>query len=235
MRPCLLPVDWMPICRLIVLTLLSVLWLWAGSVYSPWAEDLDPRLWLYDFLFYSRFILLFWVLAEMGLWFRRYRDGIASLRALFAGACLLVVSGLVVTLPAWIADTEAGWRWRVHMSIEALAPYAVPAHADVRQRVGMLLVDTQREPCPGQSWLWLGRPFGGGTGINLALVHARKTAVPQSPQPEAFRFLWMHGNWWLAYQNPDSYSAATGGTIVCVEGLRVASHAQGLRFIDSLH
>ncbi len=148
---------------------------------------------------------------------------------------LLVVSGLVVTLPAWIADTEAGWHWRVHMSIEALAPYAVPAHADVRQRVGMLLVDTQREPCPGQSWLWLGRPFGGGTGINLALVHARKTAVPQSPQPEAFRFLWMHGNWWLAYHNPDSYSAATGGTIVCVEGLRVASHAQGLRFIDSLH
>jgi hypothetical protein len=99
-----------PICRLIVLTLLGVLWLWAGSVYSPWAEDLDPRLWLYDFLFYSGYILLFWVLVEAGLRLRRYRDGIASLRALFAGACLLVVSGLAVNLPGWIADTEIGWR-----------------------------------------------------------------------------------------------------------------------------
>ncbi|MEY2866015.1 MAG: hypothetical protein RIQ43_41 [Pseudomonadota bacterium] len=225
----------MPICRLIVLTLLGVLWLWAGSVYSPWAEDLDPRLWLYDFLFYSGYILLFWVLVEAGLRLRSYRDGIASLRALFAGACLLVVSGLAVNLPGWIVDTEIGWRWRVRMSLEALAPYAVPAHADVRHRVGMLLVDTRREPCPGQSWLWLGRPFGGGTGINLALVHGSRNAVPKSPQAEAFRFLHMHKNWWLAYQNPDSYSAETDGTIVCVEGRSVASHEQGLRFIDSRH
>jgi hypothetical protein len=224
-----------PICRLIVLTLLSGLWLWAGSVYSPWAEDLDPRLWLYDFLFYSGYILLFWVLVEAGLWLRRYRDGIASLRALFAGACLLVVSGLAVNLPGWIADTEIGWRWHVRMSLEALAPYTVPVHADVRHRVGMLLVDTQREPCPGQSWLWLGRPFGGGTGINLALVHGSRNTAPKSPQAEAFRFLHMHKNWWLAYQNPDSYSAETDGTIVCVEGRSVASHAQGLRFIDSRH
>jgi hypothetical protein len=224
-----------PICRLIVLTLLSGLWLWAGSVYSPWAEDLDPRLWLYDFLFSSGYILLFWVLLETGLWLRRYRDGMASLRAQFTGAFLLVVSGFVVNLPGWIADTEIGWRWHVRMSIEALAPYAVPAHADVRHRVGMLLVDTQREPCPGQSWLWLGRPFGGGTGINLALVHGSRNTVPKSPQTEAFRFLHMHENWWLAYQNPDSYSVETDGTIVCVEGRSVASHAQGLRFIDSLH
>lgn len=225
----------MPICRLIVLTLLSGLWLWAGSVYSPWAEDLDPRLWLYDFLFYSGYILLFWVLVETGLWLRRYRDGMASLRAQFTGAFLLVVSGLAVNLPGWIADTEIGWRWHVRMSLEALAPYTVPVHADVRHRVGMLLVDTQREPCPGQSWLWLGRPFGGGTGINLALVHGSRNAVPKSPQTEAFRFLHMHENWWLAYHNPDSYSVETDGTIVCVEGRSVASHAQGLRFIDSRH
>jgi hypothetical protein len=224
-----------PICRLIVLTLLSGLWLWAGSVYSPWAEDLDPRLWLYDFLFYSGYILLFWVLVETGLWLRRYRDGMASLRAQFTGAFLLVVSGLAVNLPGWIADTEIGWRWHVRMSLEALAPYTVPVHADVRHRVGMLLVDTQREPCPGQSWLWLGRPFGGGTGINLALVHGSRNAVPKSPQTEAFRFLHMHENWWLAYHNPDSYSVETDGTIVCVEGRSVASHAQGLRFIDSRH
>lgn len=235
MRPCLLPADCMSIRRLLVLTLLSLLWLWAGSVYSPWAEDLDPRLWLYDFLFYSRFILLLWVLAEAGLWFRRYRDGKAPSGMTFAGGCLLAVSGLVVASSNWIADTEAGWRWRVRLSAEALAPYAVPAYADHRQRVGMLLVDTRREPCPGQAWLWLGRPYGGGTGINLALVHAGGDAMPQSPQPEAFRFLRMHGNWWMAYQNPDSYSAKTDGTIVCVEGLDVPSHAQGLRFIDSRH
>jgi len=235
MRPCLLPADCMSIRRLIVLTLLSGLWLWAGSVYSPWAEDLDPRLWLYDFLFYFRFILLFWVLAEMGLWWRRYRDGDAPLRMQYAGVCLLAASALTVLAPDAFADSQAGWRWRVRMSIEALAPYAVPAHADVRHRVGLFIVDTQRMPCAGQSWLWLGRPFGGGTGTNLALVHGSRNAVPKSPQAEAFRFLHMHENWWLAYQDPDSYSAETSGTIVCVEGRSVASHAKGLRFIDSLH
>lgn len=234
MRPCLLPVDSMFIRRLISLALLSGLWVWAGSIYSPWAEDLDPRLWLYDFLFYSGFILLFWVVLEMGLWWRRYRDG-DLLRMQYVSALLLAASAVTLAVPNWFADTQVGWRWRVQMSIEALAPYAVPAHADFRHRVGLFIVDTQRMPCPGQSWLWLGRPFGGGTGTNLALVHASNQEVPRSPQLEAFRFLRMHENWWLAYQNPDSYSAETGGTIVCVEGLAVASHAQGLRFIDSFH
>lgn len=226
-------VFFMSMRRSAVLAFLTGLWVWAGSVYSPWAEDTDPRLWLYDFLFYFRFILLFWAMAELGLRWRRYRDGETPTRMRCAGVFLAAASALALLAADAFADSEAAWHWRVRMSIEALAPYAVPGHADARHRVGMLLVDTQRMPCTVQSWLWLGRPFGGGTGTNMALVHGDRNAVPYSPQAEAFRFLHMHGNWWLAYQNPDSYSAETGGTIVCVEGLAVASHTQGLRFIDS--
>ena len=145
---------------------------------------------------------------------------------------LLSASALSALGAAWLAHTEAGWRWRVRASAEALAPFAVPAYADRRQRVGWLLVDTRRMPCGDQAWLWLGRPFGGGTGTNMALVYSPE-AVPKSPQAEAFGFRPAAAGWWLAYQDPGSYSAAADGTMACVKGRRLVSHAEGLRFIDS--
>ena len=235
MRPCLLPGVFMSTRRLIVPAFLTGLWVWAGSVYSPWAEDLEPRLWLFDVLFYTGFILLFWYVAEALLWLRSCRESSIPFRERLAGACLLMLTAVAGLTANVLAETQIGWQWRVRISMAALTPYTEPSHQDFRHRVGLFIIDTQRMPCSGQSWLWLGRPFGGGTGTNLALVHGSGRAVPLSPQPEAFRFLHMHENWWLAYQNPDSYSAETNGTIVCVEGRSVASHAQGLRFIDSLH
>lgn len=235
MRPCLLPGVFMSTRRLTVLACLTGLWVWAGSVFSPWAEDLNPRLWLFDSLFYSGFILLFWFVVEAALWLRSFGEKAMSSGRRLAGACLLSLPALFALTTVWLAETQIGWQWRVRLSMAALASHAAPEQADFRHRVGLFLVDTQRMPCADQSWLWLGRPFGGGTGTNLALVHGSRNAVPKSPQAAAFRFLHMHDNWWLAYQNPDSYSAETDGTIVCVEGRSVASHAQGLRFIDSLH
>src|SRR5688572_32389413 len=51
--------------RLWILLAAIVAWLWAGSVFTPWAGDRAARLWLYDFLFYMRFVLLFWAAAEV--------------------------------------------------------------------------------------------------------------------------------------------------------------------------
>ena len=222
----------MPLVRAAALTLLTGLWLWSGSVFAPWVEDLDPRLWLYDLRYYAGFGLLFWGVAEAVLLLRRTRLGRESRTRTRVGMALLSASALSALGAAWLAQTEAGWRWRVRASAEALAPFAVPAYADRRQRVGWLLVDTQRMPCGDQAWLWLGRPFGGGTGTNRALVYSLD-AVPKSPQSEAFGFRPVAAGWWLAYQDPGSYSAAADGTMACVEGRRLISHAEGLRFIDS--
>ena len=220
----------MPLVRAAALTLLTGLWLWSGSVFTPWAVDLDPRLWLYDLRYYAGFGLLFWGLAESALLLRRTRLRRESRR--WVGMALLSASALSALGAAWLAHTEAGWRWRVRASAEVLAPFAVPAYADRRQRVGWLLVDTRRMPCGDQAWLWLGRPFGGGTGTNMALVYSPE-AVPKSPQAEAFGFRPAAAGWWLAYQDPGSYSAAADGTMACVKGRRLVSHAEGLRFIDS--
>lgn len=221
----------MPLVRAAALTLLTGLWLWSGSVFTPWAEDLDPRLWLYDLRYYAGFGLLFWGLAEVALLLRRRHLGLEPRAGALAGGALLLLSALSASTAAWLAHTEAGWRWRVRASAEALAPFTVPAYADRRQRIGWLLVDTRRMPCGDQAWLWLGRPFGGGTGTNRVLVHS-PDATPKSPQAGAFGFRPAAAGWWLAYQDPGSYSAAADGTMACVEGRRLASHAEGLRFID---
>ncbi|MFM6988890.1 MAG: hypothetical protein ACKOXG_09520, partial [Arenimonas sp.] len=128
----------MPLVRAAALTLLTGLWLWSGSVFTPWAEDLDPRLWLYDLRYYAGFGLLFWGLAESALLLRRTRLRRES--RTWVGMALLSASALSALGAAWLAHTEAGWRWRVRASAEALAPFAVPAYADRRQRVGWLLV-----------------------------------------------------------------------------------------------
>ena len=51
--------------RLWVLLAATLGWLWASSVFAPWAADRAPRLWLYDLLFYLRVVLLAWAAAEV--------------------------------------------------------------------------------------------------------------------------------------------------------------------------
>ena len=104
-----------------------VAWWWAASVFSPWAESADPRLWLYDTLFYARFALLAWGALELGLALVRLRRGQA--RALLAP---LFAAGLA--LLAWMYEqTESGFRFKVRASQAALAhsaglPYDAPRH-----------------------------------------------------------------------------------------------------------
>ena len=47
------------------LVLAFLAWCWARSVLTPWAASREPRLWLYDVLFYLGFVLLGWGLAEL--------------------------------------------------------------------------------------------------------------------------------------------------------------------------
>ena len=51
--------------RLWILFALALAWCWASSVFTPWATDLAPRLWLYDVLYYARVLLLFWGACEL--------------------------------------------------------------------------------------------------------------------------------------------------------------------------
>ncbi|MFC7301824.1 hypothetical protein [Cognatiluteimonas weifangensis] len=216
--------------RLWALLLATAAWLWAGSVYTPWAADRAPRLWLYDLLFYLRFALLFWAGAEalrLGL-----RRGPA------AAAWPLAATALVVLVALGLGHSEAGLRWKLAASHDALAAAARDAGSDRRRRAGHFLVDSVRMPCPGQPWLWLGRPHGGGSGINLALVHAgtRAPAVPAQLR-EAFAFWPAHAGWWLAYQHADRYSRATAAAPAapaadaCVPGAVLTRHRHGLALV----
>ena len=90
-------------------------WCWLWSVHTPWAADLEPRLWLYDLLYYARVVLVAWTLAECAHWawhpVRRTR---------VATACLAAT--LALSAVAWShANTALGWRLRVQASTQALA------------------------------------------------------------------------------------------------------------------
>ena len=167
-------------------------WLWAHSVFTPWAEDMDPRLWLYDALFYARFTLLAWALAELGVRLLR-RERRPAAYAWAGGLALLVALG-------WAYErTDAGLRVRILASEAALARSAALPYATPRHRAGHFLVDTVRDPVAGEPWLWLGRPFGGGTGTGRALVRSRRSA-PAMPAQGAYAFRPLVGDWWLAEQ-----------------------------------
>lgn len=208
----------------------TLAWLWASSVFTPWAADRLPRLWLYDTLFYLRYVLLLWAAAEAACLAFHWRDRRAR-HALLPLAGTLLAAGT-----AWVGlHSEAGLRWRVAASESALAAVADSGASDVRRRAGHFLVDSVRQPCRGQAWLWLGRPHGGGTGINLALVRSG-AAPPRTPAADAFAF-WPAGDgWWVAYQHAARYrdAVATGaGTPACPRGRILSRQREGLALVEA--
>jgi hypothetical protein len=176
----------------VLLLLALALWWWAGSVFSPWAESLDHRLWLYDTLFYLGFLLGAFVLIDVGF-------AIARWRAAQSRSIVWIAAWLVGAWIAWVYDaTETGLRFKVYVSADALANSATLPYDPPRHRAGHFLIDTVREPVPGQPWLWIGRPFGGGTGTGRALVRSGAQAPTPPPDMQAYRFRAIGGGWWVA-------------------------------------
>ena len=212
-----------------ILLLATLAWLWASSVFTPWAEDRAPRMWLYDLLFYLRFLLLFWGGGEL-LRLALRRASPVDAVPLAAGAC-------VVLAALGYQHTEAGLRWKIADSQAALTMAANAGHDDRRRRVGHFIVDGVRVPCAGtrQAWLWLGRPHGGGTGTNLALVRGNGQR-PATPLQDAFAF-WSAGNgWWMAYQHAGRYRLASArreadDAGMCTPGMVLPRHRQGLALV----
>lgn len=215
--------------RVALLCIIGLAWIHANTVFTPWAESMDPRLWLYDTLFYAGFVLLFWGAGEalglVVLWRKSNRD-----RHILLPVSILAIPTLVALLFFVMHHTGTGWRWRVYLSRDALESRQLSGNSDQRQRAGWLLIDSLRAPCGNQSWLWLGRPHGGGTGINLALVYSPHR-VPRTPRREAFRFWQVNDEWWMAYQNPVIYQSLANAGDECTEGIPVKSHSGGIRHI----
>ncbi len=216
--------------RIGLLLVLVVLRIYSGSVFSPWAESELPRLWLYDTLFYAGYLLFFWWGAEaLRLIVVRRRTG--SWRRAAVPLALLLAAAVLPLANFALHRTAAGWRMRVELSAPSLRSHKDPVIGDRRHRAGWLIIDSVRAPCGDQAWLWLGRPFGGGTGINLALVHS-PPGPPLSPLPEAFRFRRVNDQWWMAYQNPRAYRRGRGYSAEdCVAGIVVETHRAGMRYI----
>ncbi len=206
--------------------------MWASSIFAPWVTSTDPKLWLYDILFYARFILLFWGVLELLYAWQQLRNKSVLRKPAIASTAVVGIAALIVSAYVYLMHTGNGFRIRVDMSVGKLRALQKPDFADRRQRAGWFLIDTQRRPCDDQSWLWLGQPHGGGTGTNLALVYS-KNAVPKTPIIEAFRFWRVSDHWWLAYQNPQSYNAHINDVAVCIEGKIVETHDQGMEFINA--
>jgi hypothetical protein len=206
----------------------TLLWFWASSVYTPWAEDRLHRLWLYDALFYARFGLMFWAAAEIAMLVFRWREPGARRALVPLGATALVVLGSWAYLHA-----ETGMRWRVAASQQQLHAAAHAGDSDVRRRAGHFLVDSVREPCPGQAWLWLGRPYGGGTGTNVALVRAGDR--PLTPDAEAFAFWQVGHGWWAAYQHAGHYHRPSADPRApgCHPGRILARQGEGRAWVDA--
>lgn len=208
----------------------TLAWLWASSIFTPWAEDRLPRLWLYDILYYLRYVLIFWALAEViHLVFHWRQPG--KRRAL-----LPLAGTILAAIVAWVyQSSEAGLRWRVDASSEAASAMAEAGFSSQRRRAGHFLVDTVREPCPGQAWLWLGRPHGGGSGTNVALVRTG-ARPPQSPSGEAYAFWPATPAWWIAYQHAarDVRSAAHPIALAaCVPGRVLQRQREGMAWVEA--
>ncbi len=209
-----------------LLLLATLAWLWATSVFTPWAADRAPRLWLYDLLFYARVVLVAWGLAECAWWWWRPAQR-GHLASLLLGLTLLAGIG------GWAyAQTGIGWKWRVLASAPALDALAAQGRSDLRQRAGHVLVDSLRVPCDAATpWFWLGRPHGAGSGINLAIV--RSGAMPEAPFADAFRLRRIDGDWWMAYQDGATYRAmqGDGAAAACGTPRQAGSHRDGMAFI----
>lgn len=218
--------------RIFIFFLIFVSWFWANSIFAPWATSMDPRLWLYDLLFYTRFVLLFWATFELLYACVQIRNSPGNRQNAIVNIAVISLAAITVSAYLFLMNTGSGFRTRVELSSKALDALRKPEFADLRQRAGWFLVDTQRQPCGDQPWLWLGNVYGGGTGNNLALVFSGNK-VPQTPALEAFRFWPVSGGWWLAYQNPKSYYSAALQSEACREGEAVATHDQGMEFIST--
>ncbi len=221
----------MPV-RLCCFLLIFALWLWSGSIFAPWALSPNPRLWLYDLLFYTRFVLLFWGVIELLLACRQLRDGPGLPKPAFVTISVVGFAAFCMSAYAFLMSTGDGYRLRVQMSSGDLALLKHPAYLDQRQRAGWFLIDNLRQPCIEQAWLWLGEVYGGGSGNNLALVYHQGKA-PKTPSLEGFRFWPVSDHWWLAYQNPEKYQLQNDADAGCVEGLYVNSHREGMMFVKT--
>ena len=188
-------------------------------------------LWLYDVLFYTRFVLGFWAIFELLYAYQQIRNAPQQRTLALLSIAMIATATLIVSSYLYLMHTGNGYRARVAMSSVALDALQKPAYTDRKQRAGWFLIDTKRQPCNEQAWLWLGNPYGGGTGNNLALVHSIN-AVPKSPILNAFRFWHVSNGWWLAYQNPQKYSSRISQNYVCKAGLIVDSHQQGMQFVE---
>jgi hypothetical protein len=160
------------------------------SVFTPWAPSMAPRLWLFDALYYAWFALLAWALVEAAIAWRGWRE--RGERALAWSIALLAIAG-----GAWGYErTDAGLLAKVLLSDTALRRSATLPYATPRHRAGHLLIDSVRQPVAREAWLWLGRPYGGGTGTSRALVLADAPAGPRAEG--AYTFRRVTGDWWLA-------------------------------------
>ena len=54
--------------RVAALSACVAAWLWLWSIYTPWAADRAPRLWLYDVLYYARVLLVAWIALTSTWW-----------------------------------------------------------------------------------------------------------------------------------------------------------------------
>jgi|GEM_PF-1720519 len=217
---------------------LTLAWLWASSAFTPWALSAASMMVFYDALFYARFALAGWWLVELGLLVHRSRP------TRVAAAPLALALVLAVLVPQ-LRKTEAGLHVLLRFSLPALEQAIGDRHTsghapiladDQRRRIGAFLVDTWRLPCAAdQPWLWLGRPFGAGSGINLALVRSQH-GPPEAPDRHAFRFRSLGHGWWLAYQNPAQFfrpgGPASQPNSPCQPGETLDRHRQGLAFIE---
>lgn len=217
---------------------LTMAWLWASSAFTPWALSAASMMVFYDALFYARFVLAGWWLVELGLLVHRGRPTPVTI------APMALALALAVLVPQ-LRQTESGLAALLRLSLPALeqanrerqvsGPSLIPAD-DRRRRIGWFLIDTWRLPCTtDQPWLWLGRPFGAGSGINLALVRSQH-GPPEAPDRHAFRFRTLGHGWWLAYQNPAQFfrpgGPASRPPTDCQAGETLDRHRQGLAFIE---
>lgn len=193
---------------------------------------MDPRLWLYDLLFYTRFTLLFWAAFELIYACMQIRNSPGNRQHAIVNMAVISLAAVTVSAYLFLMHTGNGFRARVELSTKALDALRKPQFSDLRLRAGWFLIDTQRQPCGDQPWLWLGNMYGGGTGNNLALVYS-KGEVPKTPVVEAFRFWPVSGGWWLAYQNPKTYYSLARQSEACSKGQMVATHDQGMEFINA--
>lgn len=214
------------IVRTMALLACTLAWVWTRSPLTPWAVSAEPRMWLYDLLYYTGFVLLAWGLAEAGALWIAHRRG----RKVGAPACLVAIAAVCGLLPFALSASGYGIVLQVRTSTSALAR-EIDAGDTYRHRAGALIIDSRRRPC-GETWLWLGRPHGAGSGTSLALVHAGGPR-PLDPDPNAFRYRDLGGGWWVAYQHGARYAAGLGQgpPARCTPAEGIVDHRAGMRFV----